>query len=282
VLALLALVVSLAAPPPPGAAIPRQPAALASRLASTELALAGAADRWSPSSPPTRDLTLYALYEQRILIVLSDRRATADAVLERLRPTLARRIRNELAARRELRALSTPRPLSAFRTGRAAPAAKLLAYYREAQRRFGVGWHVLAAVNYVESAFDKLRNSSTAGAQGPMQFIPATWRAYGLGGDVHDPHDAILGAANYLHANGAPRAYGRALYRYNPSTRYVDAVLRHARRFRADPRAFAIFYARQVFVRTPHGLVRLTGPGRVSPGAGASRSRRAGRAAPPG
>src|SRR5215210_4155250 len=96
VLALFALVVSLAAPPPPGAAIPRQPDALASRLASTELALAVAVDRWSPSAPPIRTLTLYALYEQRILIVLSERRATANAVLERLPATLARRIRNEL------------------------------------------------------------------------------------------------------------------------------------------------------------------------------------------
>ena len=66
-----------------------------------------------------------------------------------------------------------------------------------------------------------------------MQFMPATWRAYGLGGDVHDPHDAILGAANYLHANGAPARRRGALYHYNPSPLYVDAVLRYARRMRA-------------------------------------------------
>jgi hypothetical protein len=51
-----------------------------------------------------------------------------------------------------------------------------------------------------------------------------------------------------------------ALYRYNPSRFYVDAVLRFARLFRSDPRAFFVLYSRQVFVRTPHGLVRLTGP----------------------
>ena len=120
---------------------------------------------------------------------------------------------------------------------------------------------MLAAVNFVESAFNKLRNNSTSGAQGPMQFIPATWRAYGLGGNVHDPHDAILGAANYLHANGAPRDNRRALFRYNPSALYVDAVLRYARRIRTDRRAFYEYYARQVFVRTPSGLRRITGPG---------------------
>jgi soluble lytic murein transglycosylase-like protein len=169
-------------------------------------------------------------------------------------------LRNELAARRELGRLSSPRPLSAFRTGPAAPAGRLRAHYAEAQRRFRVAWNVLAAVNYVESAFNKLRNASTAGAQGPMQFVPATWRAYGLGGNVHDPHDAILGAANYLHANGAPGNYRRALYHYNPSWLYVDAVLRYASRIRADPRAYYVVYSRQVFVRTPRGLVRLTGP----------------------
>ena len=105
------------------------------------------------------------------------------------------------------------------------PADRLLAYYREAERRFGVPWHVLAAVNFVETAFGKVRSRSTAGAQGPMQFLPATWRAYGLGGDVDDPRDAILGAANLLRSSGAPGDLRRALYAYNHSTLYVDAVL---------------------------------------------------------
>ena len=86
----------------------------------------------------------------------------------------------------------------------------------------------------VESAFGRVRSPSGAGAQGPMQFLPDTWRRYGLGGDVHDPHDAILGAANYLHANGAPTRTWNALWHYNPSRLYVDAVLRTARRMRAD------------------------------------------------
>jgi len=85
-------------------------------------------------------------------------------------------------------------------------------------------------------------------------------RAYGLGGDIREPHDAVLGAANYLHANGAPRNYRRALFRYNPSTVYVDAVLRYASAIRVDARAYYAFYSRQVFVRTRRGLVRLTGP----------------------
>src|SRR4029453_19662794 len=98
------------------------------------------------------------------------------------------------------------------------------------------------------------------GARGPMQFLPATWRAYGLGGTVPAPHDAHLGAANYLHANGAPRNYRRALFRYNPSGFYVDAVLRYTRLIRDDPRMFFVLYSRQVFVRRPRALVRLNGP----------------------
>jgi membrane-bound lytic murein transglycosylase B len=138
---------------------------------------------------------------------------------------------------------------------------KLRTWYLEAQRRFGVDPSLLAAINMVESAFGRVRSPSGAGAQGPMQFLPDTWRRYGLGGDVHDPHDAILGAANYLHANGAPRRTWNALWHYNPSRLYVDAVLRTARRMRSDRRAFYAFYSWQVFVRTPRGDVRLTGPG---------------------
>ena len=189
--------------------------------------------------------------------MLSEKLRLAKDVLRRVN---ASEVRSDVLARRELRRLSRPRPRRAFATGPAAPAYRLRGFYAEAQRRFHVGWHVLAAVNYIESAFNKLRNSSTAGAQGPMQFIPSTWHAYGMGGNVHDPHDAILGAANYLHANGAPADYPRALYRYNPSRLYVDAVLRYAAMIRSDPRAFYVLYSRQVFVRTPHGLVRLTGP----------------------
>ena len=249
-------------PPPVGAAIPARAGPLAARLEATERGLAAAIDRWRASGAPRPplDVTLYALYEQRISFVLTARPRLADNVLRRLSPQYARPLRSEVLARRELGRLSRPRPLLAFRTGPAEPAAALRRYYLEAQRRFHVRWNVLAAVNYVESAFNKLRNASTAGAQGPMQFIPSTWRAYGLGGDVHNPHDAILGAANYLDANGAPADYRRALYRYNPSGLYVDAVLRYARRIRADSRAYYVLYSRQVFVRTPRGLVRLTGP----------------------
>jgi membrane-bound lytic murein transglycosylase B len=123
-----------------------------------------------------------------------------------------------------------------------------------------VAWTVLASVNFVETDFNRIRSSSSAGAQGPMQFMRSTWREYDLGGNLRDPHDAILGAANFLHRSGAPRSYRRALYSYNPSPLYVDAVLRYARRMAADRRAFYGYFAWQVFVTTPSGERRLTGP----------------------
>jgi membrane-bound lytic murein transglycosylase B len=249
-------------PPQPDEPIPRDPPRLAARLATTTRDLDDAIDRWRATTRPAppQDVTLDALYQQRVYIVLAANARLSRAVLARLPTSVEREARDEIEARRTLAGLSRPRPLSAFRVGAAEPAARLRRYYAEAERRFGVSWSVLAAVNYVESAFNKLRNTSSAGAQGPMQFLPSTWRVYGLGGNIRDPHDAIMGAANYLRASGAPRDYRRALHHYNPSSSYVSAVLRYARLIRADRRAYYVFYSRQVFVRTPRGLVRLTGP----------------------
>src|SRR4051812_45626557 len=250
------------AAPGPRASIPREPAALARTVMETKNELGRAIDAGvaAGGSRPPSEGTLDALSHHRIELLLAGRPGLASATLRLVPAAIARQVQTNLTAKRELWRLTPSTHRRRFRTGPALPPATLLRYYREAERRFGVRWSVLAAVNLVESAFNKLRNNSATGAQGPMQFMPATWRAYGLGGDVHDPHDAILGAANYLHANGAPRDNRRALFRYNPSTLYVDAVLRYARRIRDDPRAFYVLYSRQVFVRTPRGLVRLTGP----------------------
>jgi len=257
------LVAALLAAPPPNAPIPRQPAAVARVLTEHTAALHAGVDGWGGRGPVPADVELEALYQQRIFIHLTAKPALGRAVLARLRGGARNEAAETLAARSALVRLTPPtrRPLRSFRTGRAPPASSLLAWYREAERRFGVGWHVLASVNFIESAFGKLRSDSTAGAQGPMQFVPATWRAYGLGGNVHDPHDAILGAANYLRASGARRDYRRALYAYNRSPLYVDAVLRYANQMKRDVRAFYGYYAWQVWIRTPSGPRRITGPG---------------------
>src|SRR5262249_25416587 len=133
--------------------------------------------------------------EQRIILRLAANPPLARRV-ERAVPG----IRSNVAARVDLNHLASKSPplRTQPRVGPAAPANRLLASYREAARRFSIRWQLLAAVNFVETAFGRVRNTSGAGAQGPMQFLPATWRVFGLGGDVRDPHDAIVGAANYL------------------------------------------------------------------------------------
>jgi hypothetical protein len=250
--------------PRPDAAIPREPGALAERLAETHAALASAIDRWRTEGdlgahPPPREVTLWALHQQRIHLLLTSRPALARDALPRLPGRPAAHARATIRARRGLGEITPPTP-GRYRTGPPEPPRELLAHYRKAQRRFGVQWPVLAAVNFVESAFGRMRNSSAAGAQGPMQFIPDTWRAYGMGGDVNDPHDAIMGAANYLRASGAPRDLTGALYAYNPSNLYVRAVLAYAGRIRRDRHAFLSYYSWQVFVRLPEGGTRrITG-----------------------
>jgi membrane-bound lytic murein transglycosylase B len=86
--------------------------------------------------------------------------------------------------------------------------------------------------------------------------MPSTWASYGRG-DIHDPRQAILAAGRFLRAAGGDRDERGALYRYNPSWAYVDAVRRYAGRIRRNPRAFRIFYARRLVVRTLSGYRRL-------------------------
>jgi hypothetical protein len=253
---------SVAGPlPAPSEPLPRDAAGLGTALTDTTHRLRGEIEAWGGTGATPEPVTLLALHQQRIYRLIAPRRRLGDRVLARLPASVAGEARDTVRGRRALIAIppsGSRRPK--IRTAEPAPAGELLEHYRAAQRRFGVGWHVLAAVNFVESAFGRLRNESTAGARGPMQFMPATWRAYGLGGNIRDPRDAILGAANYLHANGAPGSYRRALYHYNPSSHYVEAVLRFARRIRRDERAFYAYYAWQVYVRRDGRVRRITGP----------------------
>ena len=254
--------------PQPDAWIPRAPDRLAPALDATTRSLRAAIDRWttegevSSGSAPL-DVQLLALYQQRIYRMLARDATLARGVVARLSASVAREARINVAAGSDLLSLASPvsRP-RLIRTQPPEPPGVLLGFYREAEDRFGVAWQVLAAVNYTESKFGRVVSASSAGAQGPMQFMPSTWAAYGLGGDVHDPHDAILGAANYLHASGAPGNDRVALYHYNPVPAYVDAVMRYARQMTRDPRTFYAYYNWQVFVLTKHGELRLTGPGR--------------------
>jgi hypothetical protein len=260
-LAAAGILVAAPASAAPGRSVARD----ARALVETTRHLNEAIGKWlasaRPLSRPPATVQRLALRQQRLFIRLSFEPRHAEAVVARLGGSVGRHARSTLRARLALgRLTTTPRPAHTFRTGPPLPPRLLLRYYRQAQRRFGVGWHVLAAVNFVESAFGRMRSPSSAGALGPMQFMPPTWHAYGLGGNVRKPRDAIMGAANYLRASGAPRDYWGALYAYNHSASYVEAVLRYADQMKRDVRSFYAYYSWQVFVRTPAGLRRLTGP----------------------
>ncbi|MEV4178552.1 lytic murein transglycosylase [Nonomuraea sp. NPDC049709] len=252
--------------PEPGEKVPASAAKMAAALKETTAALNDAIDAWTGDGAaargaPPEDVELLALYQQRIYRHAARHPEVASRAFARLPSALAAQARDNTGAIRELLALARPiKPTAVFRTQPARPAAELLGFFKKAERRFGVEWEVLAAVMFAETKFGRVKSDSHAGAQGPMQFMPATWKAYGLGGDVQDPRDAIMGAANYLRATGAPRDYQRALHAYNPSQAYVNAILLHARQIKRDPRAFYAYYNWQVFVLTTEGERRLTGP----------------------
>lgn len=166
-----------------------------------------------------------------------------------------------LRAQRELAAIpgsGSQDQLPAWRIQAPAPAARLVAWYRSAGARFGVGWQYLAAVNLIETTFGKVHGLSSVGARGPMQFMPPTWAQYGGGGDVNDPHDAIVAAARYLAAHGFARGHVvGALYAYNPSVHYVRAVEAIASVLTAAPRSFAGYYRWDVYYPTSSGVLLL-------------------------
>ena len=114
------------------------------------------------------------------------------------------------------------------------PLSALRSYYKEASLRYGVDPSYLASINFIESNFGRVKDNSSAGAQGPMQFLPSTWTQYGQGGDIHDPHDSILAAARYLVRNGAPYNMRNAIFHYNLDYDYVDSVESFARAYRSN------------------------------------------------
>lgn len=119
--------------------------------------------------------------------------------------------------------------------------------YQQAAQRYHLDWAILAGIGKVECDHGRDPDPSctkegavnSAGAGGPMQFLESTWATYGKDGDGDgkadrwDPADAILGAANYLKASGAPGDYRRAIFAYNHAEWYVDEVESWAAKYRA-------------------------------------------------
>jgi membrane-bound lytic murein transglycosylase B len=182
-----------------------------------------------------------------------------NAVGSKLPDDLKTALTRNISAMRELNSLGrvhAAAPPTAWHIQPVASADELLAYYREAETSFGVPWQVLAAIHFVETKLSRVVGDSSAGAQGPMQFMPATWARYGQG-DIHANRDSILGAARYLSANGAPVRMDDALHHYNPTMKYVNAVKQYAQRMVEDPNAYRSYHQWQVLYRTVNGTLLL-------------------------
>jgi cell wall-associated NlpC family hydrolase len=118
-----------------------------------------------------------------------------------------------------------------------------LALYKKAGQQYGIPWNVLAGIGWVETHHGQLKapgvtsgeNSMHAG--GPMQFIPDTWKNFGVDGnndgkkDRYDPADAIPAAARYLKHSGAPTHMRTAIFAYNHLVSYVNNVLSTAQKY---------------------------------------------------
>ncbi|MEA2126852.1 MAG: hypothetical protein QOI80_3634 [Solirubrobacteraceae bacterium] len=120
----------------------------------------------------------------------------------------------------------------------------LLPIYQAAGVEYGIRWEVLAAINEIETDYGRNLNVSSAGAVGWMQFMPATWRMYGVDAnrdgvkDPFNPVDAIFAAARYLKAAGAEKDLRRGIFAYNHADWYVDSVLLRARMIGGLPADF--------------------------------------------
>lgn len=228
-----------------------EPAQIADDLVADEKAIR------DPATPPAA--LVDAARRQQAAYRAIGRNSAWDAVIRpRIPQTLVATYDRNIDARRQLQAMSPVRDtLPAWRIIPTAPSAELLNLYREAEAATGVGWNYLAAINLIETRFGSIAGLSTAGAQGPMQFMPETWAMYGNGGDVNSPRDAIMGAGRFLAASGFADNPDRAIYAYNHANEYVNAVNDYAAILAADPGAFNGYFRWDVYYLTTAGDVLL-------------------------
>lgn len=137
------------------------------------------------------------------------------------------------------------------------PLDTLVGHYKRAGEATGIDWQILAGINLIETGMGRIRGLSTAGAQGPMQFLPSTWDEVSEGGDIDDPGDAIDGAARYLVQRGGLDDIRAGLFGYNNSDNYVNAVLAYAELVKLDERTLRGFYNWEVYVGTEAGTLWL-------------------------
>jgi hypothetical protein len=234
--------------PPP---VATDPVAIAAQMATAERAI-------RDGTVTGAELAWMGHLQQRIYRTISARPEWREPFLAAVPAAMRGVVTANLDATSDLRATVVPGPdlPTAWRIVDPAPLDDLARFYRDAETEFGVPWSYLASIHLVETRMGRIRGTSVAGAQGPMQFMPGTWAAYGEG-DVNSDRDAIRAAARYLKANGAPANMPNALFRYNNSQRYVRAVTAYAEVMRAEPDAYRGYYGWQVYYLTTKGDILL-------------------------
>src|SRR6266702_3754837 len=156
-------------------------------------------------------------------------------------PTLMAKVRKVLGASAKIVSLRQQQLPVAKVTSGQRPATYLQLFQASAAKYCpGLSWTVLAAIGQIESGDGANVGPSTAGALGPMQFLPSTWAIWGIDGfgqtgppNILDPFDAVPSAARYLCAAGGSTAAGlpRAIFAYNHAVWYVSEVLALAREY---------------------------------------------------
>ena len=231
-------------------AIGASPARLAIQLTAAEKAL-------GRSSGSANTFTRQALILQLICLKLAYQPSWAEPVLVRVPSAWRSAAAADIKSTADLVAITPGEPrLPPWKLIRARPMPELLRYYRAAQAATGVNWSYLAAINFIETDFGRIKGPSSTGAQGPMQFEPATWASYGHG-SIYNPRDAIMAAARYLRDRGALTDISQAVYAYNNSSNYVRSVLRFAARIRASRSALTSYYHHQIIYHLASGWVWL-------------------------
>ena len=200
---------------------------------------------------------------QLVLRELAGRPDLDDAVLAEVDPSARPAVERTVRARQFLQERAAARPaqplpdeLPAWTIVEPEPVDTLLSHYAEAEQLTGIAWYWLAAIHLQETRMGRIQGVSSAGAVGPMQFLPTTWDVC-CTGDPTVTRDSIIGAATYLAQSGGPNDMAAAVYEYNPNDGYVAVVTAYAENLRDEPELYPGYHAFQVFVGTSAGTVRL-------------------------